>query len=243
MSDNQEFVFELDAFTPDTLPMARLAEYLADLADLLGEKERVHFRRVGDGSAALAYDVEPVAVPKVRRRVSGARVADAMSEERRAFESIDHRLRQDASTASLIEKSTGGTILYFPGPKRDLDPQYGPFNEQGSLRGRIINVGGKRSIVNINIQDGEQVYYCEASRDLALQLAPLMFNHDIRVHGTGRHLRNADGQWEMSTFRIAHFEKLDMKPLSEVVERLRAITKRVGLDKDIIAKLGDLREA
>jgi hypothetical protein len=243
VSDKQRFSFVLEAFTPDTLPMARLAEYLADLANLLGEKERVHFRSVEEGSAGLAYDVESVAVPKVRDRVRGARIASAVSEERRAFESIDHRLRKDNSPASLKEKDTGATILYFPGPKRDVDPEYGPFTEQGALQGRIINVGGKRNIVNVNIQDNERVYYCEASRDVALQLAPLMFNHDVRVRGTGRYLRNADGQWEMLGFRISQFEKLDSKPLGEVVERLRAVTKKVGLPTDILTRLADLREA
>src|SRR2546423_1158719 len=121
MSDKQRFVFVLDAFTPDTLPMARLAEYLTDLASLLGEKERVHFKSVEEGSAGLAYDVENVAAPKVRERVRGARIASAVSEERRAFESIDHRLRKDNSAASLKEKDTGTTILYFPGPTREVD--------------------------------------------------------------------------------------------------------------------------
>lgn len=244
MADKQRFVFVLDGFTPDTLPMARLAEYLADLANLLGEKERVHFKTVEDGSAGLAYDVEAVAVPKVKERVRGARVADSQSEERRAFENIDHRLRKDNTPATLREDTiTGAAILHFPGPTREVDPEYGPFNEQASLQGRVINVGGKRNIVNVNIQDGERIYYCEASRDVALQLAPLMFNHDLRVHGTGRYFRNADGEWEMSSFRISQFDKLDTKPLSEVVEKLRAVTKKVGLGKDIIAQLGDLREA
>lgn len=244
MAENQRFVFVLDGFTPDTLPMARLAEYLTDLAALLGEKERVHFREVEPGSAGLAYDVEAVAVPKVKERVRRARIADADSEERRAFENIDHRLRKDNTAASLREDSPkGATLLQFPGPTREVDPVFGPFNEQATLQGRVISVGGKRSIVNVNIQDGEEIYYCEASRDVALQLAPLMFNHDVRIFGTGRYFRNADGEWEMSSFRVSHFERLDSKPLVEVVEKLRAVTKKVGLDKDIIAKLRDLREA
>jgi hypothetical protein len=243
MAENRRFVFVLDAFTPDTLPMARLAEYLADLANLLGEKERVHFRSVDEGSAGLAYDVESVAVPKVKDRVRGARVADATTEERKAFESIDHRLRKDNSPARLEEKDTGATILYFPGPTRELDAEYGPFHQQATLRGSIINVGGKRNIVAVNIQDGDRVYYCEATRDVALQLAPLMFHNQVRVHGTGRYFRNADGQWEMLGFRIAQWEKLESKPLVDVVNKLRAVTRKVGLPKDIIAKLAELREA
>jgi hypothetical protein len=243
MADKERFVFELAAFTPDTLPMARLAEYLTDLANLLGEKERVHFRSVEEGSAGLAYDVESVAAPKVRTRVRGARIASADSDERKAFESIDRRLRKDNSPASLKEKDTGATILYFPGPTRDVDSEYGPFTEHGTLQGIIINVGGKKKIVNVNILDGETTYYCEATRDMALQLAPLMFNNHVRVRGAGRYFRNADGQWEMVSFRISEYDTLDATPLTDVIDRLRTITRRVGLPKDIIAKLAELREA
>ena len=47
----------------------------------------------------------------------------------------------------------------------------------------------------------------------------------------------------MNSFRISQFDRLDMKPLSEVVEKLCAVTKKVGLSQDIIAKLAELREA
>lgn len=244
MAEKQRFVFLLDGFTPDTLPMARLAEYLAELSDLLGEKERVHFKSVDEGSAGLAYDVERAAVPKMRERVARARVVDAESEERKAFENIDHLLRRDNTSASLKEeKDDGPTILFFPGSQRAVDSEYGPFNAQASLQGRIISVGGKSNIVNVNIQDGERIYYCEATRDVALQLAPKMFRHDVRVLGTGRYIRNANGQWQMKSFRISAWDELESKSLGEVVERLRAVTKKVGLPRDIIAKLGELREA
>jgi hypothetical protein len=237
-----EFIIN-ESYTPDTLPMARLAEYLTDLSMLLGEKERVHFVQLDEGSAKIVHAVEEVAIPKVRARVAAARVADAESEERHAFENIDHRLRQDNATGILREAGPpdGGRLLFFPGKSRNIDPIYGPFSEQGQLYGIVIGVGGKQRIVNINIQDGEKIYYCEASRDIALQLAPLMFHYPIRVFGTGRYLRNPDGQWEMKSFRISQHEKLDRRPLAETVERLRGITRRVGLDRDIIKKLADLR--
>jgi len=46
----------------------------------------------------------------------------------------------------------------------------------------------------------------------------------------------------MKSFRISHFDKLDARPLAETVERLRGITRKVGMDEDIIAKLAELRE-
>jgi hypothetical protein len=219
--------------------MARLAEYLADLAVLLGERELVHFVTVGDGSARLVHAIEEVAVPKVRARVASARIVDTDSEARRAFENLDHRLREDNASGELREaaETAEAKLLYFPGKNRVVDPIYGPFNQQGQLYGTIIQVGGKQKLANINLQDGEKIYFCEASREMAQQLALLIYKQPVRVHGTGRYIRNADGQWEMIKFRISDFEKLDHRPLAETVERLRAITRKVGLDPDIISNL------
>lgn len=240
----QIFEFVIDAYTPETLPMARLAEYLTDLSALLGEKDLVHFIEVGEGSARLRHAIDEVAIPKVRARVASARIADADSEERRAFESIDQKLRSDNTSGELREAEAAdkSKLLYFPGKNRRVDQVYGPFNQQGHLQGVVIQVGGRQKYSNVNIQDGETTYYCEASRENTQQLAQFLYGHPVRVYGTGRYLRNADGQWEMKKFHISHFEKLDHRPLAETVERLRAITRKVGLDTKIIRQLTELRE-
>ena len=53
MSNDKERRFKNDVFTPETLPMERLAEYMLQFAKLLGEPERVHFVDVEAGSAVL----------------------------------------------------------------------------------------------------------------------------------------------------------------------------------------------
>ena len=45
----------------------------------------------------------------------------------------------------------------------------------------------------------------------------------------------------MRSFRISHFDELDDRPLAETVERQRAVTRKVGLDQDIITKLAAFR--
>lgn len=42
--------FVIDGLALETLPMARLAAYLADLAKLMGEAKQVHFTDIGEGS-------------------------------------------------------------------------------------------------------------------------------------------------------------------------------------------------
>jgi len=54
--------FSIDALTPETLSMA-LADYLKELAGLMGNKDAVHFEAVREGSAVLVQQVEIQAVP------------------------------------------------------------------------------------------------------------------------------------------------------------------------------------
>ena len=236
-----EFVIQ-DSFTPATFPMARLAEYLADLAAVLGEKERVHFLELRDSSTAVVHVVDHEAVASVRERLHAARIGEGDSEARNAHARIQQRLCQDNARAVLrVAGDEEERLLSFPGASRDAEEQYGPFSEHGQLYGVPISVGGKRQIVNVRLQDGDRIHNCEADRDVALRLAPLLFHHHLRVYGTGRYFRNSGGQWEMRSFRIFHFDKLDDRPLAETVERLRAVTRRVGLDQDIITKLAAFR--
>ena len=239
--------FVIDAFTPDTLPMGRLGEYLVQLSLLLGQKERVHFIEVREGSATLVHEIEHPAFPKVRSRIHAVRSQDAPAEANTAFDALERMLRSDGAQAELRRRSDTAAastrLLHFPGASRQLDEEFGPFSQPGQLQGIPISVGGKTSLVNVNLEDGENIYYCEATRDVALQIAPLLFYQSLRVFGTGKYFRNADGEWEMKNFRISHFEKLDARPLQESVEGLRAITERTGLGRDILAKMAGLREA
>jgi hypothetical protein len=49
-----------ESFTPQTLPMERLAEYIAGLAKLLGEQPNVHFRSIEAGSTVLVATMRRV---------------------------------------------------------------------------------------------------------------------------------------------------------------------------------------
>ena len=71
-----EYRFRIDAYSPETMPMARLAEYMAELALLLGEPSAVHFKRLARGSTVLVNSVDREAAPKVRQRAASAVYAD-----------------------------------------------------------------------------------------------------------------------------------------------------------------------
>jgi hypothetical protein len=175
MAAGFEFVIT-DAFTPATLPMARLAEYMADLAVMVGEREHVHFLEVREGSAALAYSVDHEAVPKTEARLRAVRNNDSQAEPEavNAFCRIDRRLREDNAQAVLRERGNESAhLLVFPGATAAVSQHYGPFSEQAHLYGVPIMVGGKGRLANVNLEDGDRVYYCEADRQMAQDIAAL----------------------------------------------------------------------
>ena len=76
MDMREKFTFRIDSFTPETLPMARLAEYMAHLAALYGSEERVHFDKLKKGSAILQVIVDEPAIPKVFQRLQSVKSGD-----------------------------------------------------------------------------------------------------------------------------------------------------------------------
>ena len=69
--------FEIGAYSPTTMPMARLARYLDNLATVLGETRSVHLVSVDEGSTVPVLAVDPEAYSKVRQRTDEVRNQEA----------------------------------------------------------------------------------------------------------------------------------------------------------------------
>ena len=216
-----------ESFTPDTLPMWRLAAYMSDLADLLGEKPSIHFVQIESGSAVLVQDVDHAAYPKVRTRVHAVKRGDAAPDAQRAYDSLDRRLAADNASGALMEGQTAlqtpGRVLEFPGRTKVVELEYGPITQAGSLQGSVIVVGGESDPVPVHLQDGDTVHICRARRQVAKGLAGHIFGCAVRVSGNGRWLRDSTGVWVMRSFQITSFAVLEDSTLSTVVAKLRQI--------------------
>ena len=71
------YEFVMDRFTPDTIPMKRLAQYLDKLSDLLGcKEEHIHFKKITKGSARPAWNVDEVVADVVAHNLQAPFVAD-----------------------------------------------------------------------------------------------------------------------------------------------------------------------
>ena len=224
MNDAAEtYRFVIDALAPDRVPMARLAEYIADLARLFGHKEHVHFERVESGSLAVVQHVEQDYAVPVQERLGAAHNAEGVPDDMAdAVESLNRRLAQDGATARL-RNSRGAEIIYFPGRDKPPPQTFGPFKQQCAFDGVLIRVGGKDDTVPVHLQAGDAIHICNSTRDMARRLAPHLYQGTLRVWGEGRWEREANGHWNLIRFDISKFEQLDDAPIDEVVQRLREV--------------------
>lgn len=244
MAGGQELRFYVRAYSPDTMPMGRLAQYLAELASILGEPHAVHFVRLEAGSTAVVHTVEKEAVPKVLGRAEAVRRGDAPPEAMRAYRRINTLMSEDNASGALSETS-GAVIIEFPG-REEQRYEFSYLSQQGTLDGEVIRVGGTADAVPILIRESGRVLSgCYAGRSLAKQLARKLFE-PVRLFGTGRWNRTEAGEWELDRFNIDRFQELSDEPLSAAVAALRAI-RGGDWGKSSLEELrlirGDLEEA
>lgn len=218
-----EYVFRIDAFSPDTLPMSRLAEYLAALAKMLGHVEHTHFIRVEPGSAKLVHKVDAVDAPKVEARLTNIRNGQGPNDAIKAQRELESLLANDNALGELTERATGRVVVPFLGRNRLKPLVFPPFREDTTLQGQIVSIGGRDSTAHAQLQDGDTVHTnLSMTRDIAKQLAPLLYGPLIRLHGSGRFERQADGVWKILTFQVDRFERLDDSSVRDALQNIRS---------------------
>lgn len=222
MSD-YEYTFRIDAFTPETIPMARLAEYLGVLANLVGHNQSTHFDRLEPGSARLIYKIDAVDAPKVEQRLARANQPDAPVELRKAFEKLDNMLANDNAVGELTN-SSGATIIPFPGRDRPKHLVFPAFKQNGSIDGQIVSIGGRDTTAHVILEDGPITYSnIKLTREMARLLRGYLYEQKVRLVGTGRWERNPDGAWKLLGFSVDRFEILDDSTLSQVMDTIRNV--------------------
>lgn len=240
MKRRREHRFKIDAFTPETLPMERLAEYMAQFAILLGEGERVHFVKLEKGSAVLVASAEPQAEPKVERRLLEIRQGTGDPAALKAVKQLDDMLANDNAVGQILDEK-GIEIITFPGRTRPKSLEFGPFREDGVLEGVVIRVGGKDDSVPVWLEDRSIIHKCTASVEMSKELSGYYRGPLLRVRGSGRWIRETSGAWRMLVFDIKAYEVLDDTPLAEVVKRLQGV-KGADWGEDTADELTKLRK-
>ena len=226
--DQAKFRFKIDDLTLETISMKRLAEYLADLATLIGETKDVHLVGIESGSVEAILLTESKLVPAIEERAHNAARSNGIKptgprEAISAYKAITKKLAED-KTGAVFMFEAGAEILHFANQSRRESTVYGPFNQEGSLDGVVVRLGGINDPVPVHLESDSGSYQCLASRAVARELAKYIFEATLRVYGVGRWLRTAEGEWTLEAFMIRDFHPLNDEPLSAAIAKLRAVT-------------------
>lgn len=230
VADFKEFRFKIDGnidgeeITPLTLPMARLAEYLADLAAIMGHKDSVHFIRTADGSAQSVMFVDADEEFRVTSQIQNSARGMGPLRANDAYKRLDARLREDNAVGNIVNVSKGAQVIEFPGRRNDLPEVYGPITERASVVGVLKRLGGFDDTIPVHLQRADGViFYCETTPAIAKDLMSF-YEKTIRAHGMATYYRS-EGLWKLEKFRIQSY---DPQPLlgdsfAEIIEKLKAI--------------------
>lgn len=238
------YTLYIDAYTPETIPMARLAQYMQHFAGILGQRDAVHFDRLKPGSTQLAIHIDHEHIPKVRSQLDLVARGDADPEAMKAQGEIDRLLADDNATGFIYAgDDPGEKVVAFPGITRPKPVSYGPFNQEGTLDGTLVSIGGTDRTIHLQLQNGDIKFTgLYTDRETARRLAKHIFE-PIRVSGTGRWLREEDGAWTLKSFKVQSFDVLQGSDLRDVIEELRKIEGSEWKDfDDPIATLKALRD-
>ncbi|MEX2582377.1 MAG: hypothetical protein WD766_03845 [Gemmatimonadota bacterium] len=202
--------------------MARVAEYIAALAGLLGETKHVHLVDIVEGSTTLVHEVEHEAMPKVVERTEAIRRGEAAPAARDAYRSMNRLLRADSAHAVLRKWRRGPKLLDFPGIKEAEEPI--PVVRQfGSVSGDLVRVGGMGDEIPILLEvEGRQMSGFYTSKPLAKEMATLLFE-PIRVRGQGIWERTIEGDWTLKRFKVEGFERLAATTLASALAGIRSL--------------------
>jgi hypothetical protein len=240
----KSYTLYIKAYTPETIPMARLAVYMQHLAAILGHETAVHFDTLKPGSTQLVTRIDHEDAPKVEAHIARVKSGEGSPDAIKAKAEIDRLLAEDNATGYMYEGEDESTkIIAFPGVTRAKPITFGPFNQDGSLDGILISVSGADQTVHLQLQNGELKYTgIDTNRETARRLAKHMYE-PVRVFGTGRWMRDQEGKWVLKKFRVENFNVLLDDDLRDAVHQLRGVEGSEWEEMDDpISELKALRE-
>lgn len=215
----------MEGYTPETIPMKRLAEYMIEVSKLFGQEGKLRFVRVEDNCVALDAKVQRSCAGRVRSRLrlvsNGTAPSDAMAAEAR----LNAMLAEDNSNARV--KTDGAIILRFPGkaePARATQSLKGP----ASVTGYLYHLAEDREgVVKARLRihvDGGKVRRVDATcaNAFSQDLKSYLFT-EVRVSGTAEWERGDDGIWTPHNLHVLSARQVDKQRLKDAVNALRRI--------------------
>lgn len=242
MADFEELSFVIPGYTPETIPLARLIEYLQQMSIVLGDPENLHLVAIVDGSVEPVLHAPKAIALEARDRASRVQRGDGTRKQVDAYNKIRRMVRRDSRDAGkpALLRSQQKVVLEIPAAPEDVGAITG-IRQASSIDGQLIRVGGAGEDAALQVQDlqGKILSGFTAKRSIAKELASLLWE-PVRLYGIGIWERSSEGEWQLERMQVQTYEKLDDEDLSLVLERLRSL--KVAWPDDALDRLREERE-
>lgn len=227
MADFEELSFAIPGFTPDTMPLNRLIEYLQQMVALLGDPENLHLIEVREGSAQPTFHVPKAVALEAKDRAARVQRGDGTKKQVDAFNRLRRMVRRDARGTGkhAVLRSTQKIVLEIPAAPDDLGVLAG-IRQSTTVDGQLVRVSGagvgEDATLQVQDMEGRIMSGFTAKRSLAKELARLMWE-PVRLSGIGQWGRDEDGIWSIERMQVQSYERLDDEDLGLTVQRLRSL--------------------
>lgn len=245
MADFDTFEFVIPGYTPETIPLDRLLEYLQQVSAMLGDSENIHLVDVRKGSVAPVFKAPKAAALKAQERVARIRRGEGTKRQTDAYKRTGQMLRRDNPGKTRSEqrafiRTPKKVILEIEAAPDDSGVLEG-VRQFTTIDGELIRIGGAGENPTLQMVDlqGNILSGFTAKRDMVKELAPLIYQA-IRLHGIGVWCRSSEGVWSIDRMQVQSYERLEDESLSMVIERLQDID--VSWPDDALTRLANERE-
>ncbi|MER8846908.1 hypothetical protein [Mesorhizobium australicum] len=224
-TDFEELSFVIPGYTPETIPLNRLIEYLQQMAVVLGDPENLHLVAIETGSVSPVLHAPKAVALEARERARRVARGDGTRKQVDAYNRIRRMVRRDArelGTPALLRSATA-VLLEIPAASDDSGVLSG-VRQATSVDGQLIRVGGAGDDAALQVQDlqGKILSGFTAKRGMAKDLAAHLWE-PVRLHGIGLWERTGDGQWLLERMQVQSFEPIEDEDANLVLERLRSL--------------------
>lgn len=231
---SREYKLYVGKFSPETIPLDRLASYATALSRLLKVKNGVTFGGLEPGSTSVVAIVDWESANEVEENVQ-SQVSNPTQSD--AIREINDLLKRDKTSGRLLDYR-GAEVIEFPGVKAPEEFQSPTFREQTTIFGQLVRIGSTDETVHAKLMDGTREYKVTMDRQTAIKIAPHLFGSELKLTGSARFKRERDGQWKMIQFDTSEFEVSEGEGLLSAIQKLRGM-QVIGLQgKEAYKALG-----
>ncbi|MEA2745475.1 MAG: hypothetical protein QOG25_3846 [Acetobacteraceae bacterium] len=224
MENLEELEFVIPAYTPETMLLDRLLQYLQQIGEVVGAAEDMHLVRIEPSSTKPVFKMPtPIAI-RARERIAAVRGGGGGTQiQRAAYNRIRQMVKKDGGKPASLQDRTG-VILDFP-PNLEEVGAILEVRQASNFDGTLLRVGGVGEPIPVLMQDlaGDIFSGFSAPKSLAKTMAKLLFE-PIRVSGIGSWDRSPAGEWKLNKMLIQTYEPLGDETLVEVFQKLRSVS-------------------